>query len=149
MKRRQFLRGVMIAAFAQMPALAAARQRIDVYKNPDCGCCGQWADYLQRNGFAVAIHETRDGAALRAKLGVPDRLASCHTAIIDGYVVEGHVPTTDIERLIRERPKARGLAVPGMPTGSPGMEGPRGQPYDVLLIETDGTTRVYRSYRGP
>ena len=149
MRRRQFLKGAMIAAFAQAPALAATRQRIEVYKNPDCGCCGQWADHLQRNGFAVTIHETRDGAALRAKLGVPDRLASCHTAIVDEYVVEGHVPATDIESLLKERPKARGPAVPGMPAGSPGMEGPRGQTYDVLLIETDGTTRVYRSYRGP
>lgn len=138
----------MIAAFAQISALAATRQRIEIYKNPECGCCGQWAEHLQRNGFAVTIHETRDGTALRAKLGVPDRLASCHTATVDGYVVEGHVPATDIESLLRERPKARGLAVPGMPTGSPGMEAARGQPYDVLLIEADGASRVYRSYRG-
>ena len=146
MKRRRFVEVVAIYALAGVPAFAATAGRIEVFKSPACGCCGKWAEHLQQNGFVVTVHETRDPAAVRAKTGVPDRLASCHTALVGGYVLEGHVPAADIRRLIKEQPKALGLAVPGMPRGSPGMEAPSAESYDVLLIQADGSTRVYRSY---
>ena len=146
MMRRRFIQAAAMCAVTGVPAFAATAARIEVYKSPACGCCGKWMAHLQQSEFAVTVHEVRDTAPLRAKAGVPDRLASCHTALIDGYVVEGHVPAADIHRLIKERPKARGLAVPGMPRGSPGMEAARGEAYDVLLIRADGTTRIYRSY---
>jgi hypothetical protein len=148
MKRRRFIALATIFAIAGVPASAATGPRIDVYKSPACGCCSKWAEHLQLNGFEVTTHEVNDLTAFRTKAGVPQRLASCHTALIEGYAVEGHVPAADIQRLIRERPKARGLSVPGMPRGSPGMEGPRADPYDVLLFSADGATRIYRSYSG-
>ena len=146
MKRRRFLE--LAVSLAAMPVFAATTTRIDVYKTPACGCCGQWIEHLRQNGFAVKVNEVRDTATLRLKAGFPDRLASCHTGFVDGYAVEGHVPAKDIQRLLKERPKAIGLAVPGMPMGSPGMEGPRADPYDVLLVRANGGTEVYRSYAG-
>ena len=148
MKRRRFIEFAIICAIAGVPASASTAARIEVYKTPTCGCCGKWVEHLQQNGFAVTVHETSDITSFRGKAGVPQRLASCHTGLVEGYVVEGHVPAADIQRLIKERPKARGLAVPGMPRGSPGMEAPRIDPYDVLLFSADGATRVYRSYPG-
>jgi hypothetical protein len=148
MKRRRFLELAALGLSNALPVYAAQPPRIDVYKSPSCGCCGQWARHLEERGFKVTMHELRDLAAFRSKSGVPARLASCHTAIVDGYAIEGHVPAADIRRLIEQRPKARGLAVPGMPLGSPGMESKERQPYDVLLIEADGTTRVYARYHG-
>jgi hypothetical protein len=148
MKRRRFFEVAAICALAGVPAFAAKAMRVEVYKSPACGCCGKWAEHLQQNGFAVTVHEIRDVTGFRTRLGVPQELASCHTALVDGYVVEGHVPAADIHRLLKERPQARGLAVPRMPRGSPGMEAARGDPYDVLLIHADGATRVYRSYAG-
>ena len=146
MKRRRFIGIAAICVVAGVPAFAEPPVRIEVYKTPGCGCCGKWAEHLQRSGFAVIAHEIRDIAALRAKAGIPDHLASCHTALVGGYVLEGHVPATDIRRLLKERTNALGLAVPGMPKGSPGMDASRGEPYDVLLFQADGTTSVYRSY---
>lgn len=134
--------------FAFWAALApvvvwAATPRVDVYKSPTCGCCEKWAAHLHQAGFDVAVHATGDLPAARKATGMPDRYASCHSASVAGYAIEGHVPAADIARLLREKPKARGLAVPGMPAGSPGMDVPGAPPYDTLLVLTDGTSRVF------
>ena len=125
--------------FASAPALAAAPE-LTVYKSPSCGCCRGWITHMARAGFRPKVIETEDLAPVRARLGVPDSAASCHTATVGGYFVEGHVPAGDVQRLLRERPKARGIAVPGMPIGSPGMESPTGekQAYQTLLITASG-----------
>ena len=113
-------------------------------KHPQCGCCNAWARYVESAGFDVTIRFETDGERRWQRNGIPAGARSCHTALVDGYVIEGHVPLEDIERLLTERPDAIGLAVAGMPMGSPGMEGAYAQAYDVLLLERDGSTRVYR-----
>ncbi|WP_051078283.1 DUF411 domain-containing protein [Leeia oryzae] len=122
---------------------------VDVWKSPACGCCKDWVATLTRAGFRVQLHETGN-ADKRRQLGIPDSLGSCHTAQVGGYALEGHVPVTEIQRLLREKPAAIGLAVPGMPVGSPGMDGPayggRHMPFDVLLVQGGGKVQVYRSY---
>lgn len=121
---------------------------VTVYKDPDCACCNKWIDHLEQHGFAVERRQELKQAERQAALGVPESLRACHTAVVDGYVIEGHVPASDIQRLLRERPKARGLAVPEMPVGSPGMEqGDRLEAYDVLLFDETGQT-VY-AHHGP
>jgi hypothetical protein len=143
--RRTLLAALLAAC---MPgALAQAKPVVEVYKSPSCGCCGDWVKHLRANGFSVRAHDVEEPTAWRAKFGVPERLGSCHTAIVAGYAIEGHVPAKEIKRLLAERPKAKGLAVPAMPMGSPGMEGPRRDPYDVLLFDAKGGTRVFASYR--
>jgi hypothetical protein len=126
----------------------AATPVMDVYMSPTCGCCGLWVDHLREHGFVV--HEHKDAAVVMDKkeeMGVPRVLSSCHTGVVDGYVVEGHVPADAIRKLLAERPDARGITVPGMPIGSPGMEvGNRKEPYDVVLLHRDGTSSVYASY---
>lgn len=120
---------------------------VDVYKSPSCGCCKEWIRHLEANGFKVRAHDTDDVVSHKYRLGVPPGHGSCHTAEVAGYLVEGHVPAREIKRLLKERPKARGLAVPGMPIGSPGMEqGARRDPYEVLLVLPDGATRPYARY---
>lgn len=115
-----------------------------VYKSPTCGCCGAWVDHIRQAGFTVEVVEEANVAPRKRALGVPARLGSCHTAVVDGYVIEGHVPAEDIQRLLAERPVTRGLAVPGMPVGSPGMEmGSRADPYEVLLFDENGKTQVF------
>jgi hypothetical protein len=146
MKRRDFLAIATVVAFIPAKAPAAAEAHIEVYKSPSCGCCGKWAEHLRQSGFSVSVNEISDLPEFRTRSGISKTLASCHTAIADGYVVEGHVPASDIWSLLRNRPKALGLAVPGMPSGSPGMDAPHAEPYDVLLVQADGTTRVFRSY---
>lgn len=129
---------------------ALAQQRvpaIEVYKSASCGCCGEWIKHLRASGFEVRAHDVTEPALHRARLGVPEALGSCHTATVAGYAIGGHVPARDIKRLLAERPKAGGLAVPAMPLGSPGMEGPHRDPYDVLLFDARGRTRVFSSYR--
>jgi hypothetical protein len=144
--RRALLAGALAAASAG-PALARkpAPTAITVYKTPWCGCCGGWVTHLQANGFAPKVVELEDLAPIRARHGVADALASCHTGVVAGYAIEGHVPAADIRKLLREKPKARGISVPGMPIGSPGMEAPDGhrQPYETLLILPKGATRVF------
>ncbi|MDZ7811590.1 MAG: DUF411 domain-containing protein [Ideonella sp.] len=134
-------------ARAQSPAT-----RVEVWKSPSCGCCQDWITHLEAHGFSVKVHDVGNAAA-RARLKVPEQLGSCHTAWVGGYAIEGHVPATDIRRLLKERPDAIGLTVPGMPIGSPGMDGPeygqRRDPYDVLLIGQDGRTQVFSSYFKP
>ena len=123
---------------------------VTVYKHPECGCCNKWIRHLESAGFAVEPRLERRQSDRQAALGVPAPLRACHTAIVDGYVVEGHVPADDIRRLLRERPKARGLAVPGMPIGSPGMEqGDRVDPYEVLLFDEAGSATTFARYGGP
>lgn len=144
--RRTFLKSMLALLAAPLAATAASNAVVNVYKSPTCGCCRVWIDHLRAHGFNVVAHDTGNNA-MRARLGMPGELGSCHTAVVDGYVIEGHVPAREVSRLLRERPDALGLAVPGMPLGSPGMEGPRTDPYDVLLVSRNGATRVYQSYR--
>ena len=121
---------------------------ITVYKSPTCGCCVKWIDHLEAGGLAVEAIDVADMARIKKENGVPGSLASCHTALIDGYVIEGHVPVEDVIRLLEERPDVAGLAVPKMPIGSPGMEGPNPVPYDVLAFTKQGSTHTYASH-GP
>jgi len=142
--------GVGLAAIV-FPALAAATPlSITVWKSPTCGCCNDWIQHLQHNGFTVEAVNVPDSRHIRARFGMPPKFGSCHTGLIAGYVVEGHVPAREIRKLIREKPVALGLAAPGMPVGSPGMDGATYKgvrdPYDVLLVERDGTARVFASY---
>jgi len=116
---------------------------ITVYKSPTCGCCANWVDHLRKHGFRVTVKDTIDLDPIKEKLGVTQPLASCHTGVVRGYVVEGHVPAADIKKMLKERPKVVGIAVPGMPMGSPGMEGPRSEPYEVLAFDKQGKTRVF------
>lgn len=132
---------------AAAPAVAVADTfSLTVYKSPTCGCCQNWVDTLRAHGFRVIAVDTSDVATVKEAFSVSDMLGSCHTAIVDGYVIEGHVPPADIRRVLRERPAIAGLAVPGMPRGSPGMEGPQRDSYHVLSFDRTGATRVYSSY---
>ncbi|MDO8249882.1 MAG: DUF411 domain-containing protein [Rhodoferax sp.] len=132
--------------------LTQTRAQVEVWKTATCGCCHDWVAHLEASGFQVKTHDISDMAktAQRRQLGLADKFASCHTALVGGYVLEGHVPARDIRRLLKERPNALGLAVPGMPIGSPGMDGPayggRKDPYGVLLVQRDGSSSVYQSY---
>lgn len=144
MKRRSVL--ALMAAALALPAVAApGGPVVKVYKDAGCGCCSEWVTHLQRAGFTVSA-ENADMSVVRKKFSVPAALGSCHTAVVDSYLIEGHVPAREVRRLLAERPKARGLAVPGMPAGSPGMEGPRSDRYAVLLFDTAGRTSVYQHY---
>lgn len=147
--RRHFLT-VLTAATAGAASSQTEQPLVEVWKDPNCGCCKDWMKHLETSGFTVRAIDSGN-AAVRAKLGMPARLGSCHTARVAGYVIEGHVPVRDIRRLLKERPVALGLAVPGMPVGSPGMDGPaygeRRDPYEVLLVQAGGTSRVFQSYR--
>lgn len=152
MSRRAVL---MASAVLAWPAWAATSTKpgpgvVEVWKSPSCGCCKDWVAHLEGNGFKVKVHDEGNTDA-RVRLGMPIRYGSCHTALVDGYVLEGHVPAREIGRLLKEKPAALGLAVPAMPVGSPGMDGPeyggRKDPYDVLLVRRDGTSAVYQPYR--
>ena len=141
----------LVLALAPAARAAAQDTPIDVLKTNGCGCCLAWMEHLSENGFAPTGRDMFGGALVRFKLdnGVPQRATSCHTGLADGYVIEGHVPATDIRRLLEERPDAVGLAVPKMPLGSPGMDqGSHSEAYDVLLIRNDGSTEVFASYPG-
>ena len=148
--RRMLLAAALAAALAGVGLVrTAGAQSVEVYKDAFCGCCSLWIEHLQKNGMSVAAHnvEQEQLAKLKATPGVGKKLASCHTAKVGGYVIEGHVPAADIQRLLKEKPDAVGLAVPGMPIGSPGMEqGDRKEPYEVLLVLKDGSTRVWARY---
>lgn len=135
------------------PALAQSPPKpteVEVYKSPTCGCCNDWIKRLEANGFHVNATNVPDSRHYRARLGMPHKFGSCHTALVSGYVIEGHVPAREIKRLLREKPRALGLSVPGMPVGSPGMDGPEYaghvDPYDVLLVKVDGSASVFASY---
>ena len=152
MQRRfllQTLASVAGTAALAPSLMAQSRPQVEVWKDPDCGCCKEWVSHLEASGFQVKVHDSGNTQA-RSRLGVPDKLGSCHTAQVGGYAIEGHVPASNIHRLLKERPKAVGLAVPGMPVGSPGMDGPeyggRKDSYDVLLVLAGGNSRVYQTY---
>ncbi|WP_245985999.1 DUF411 domain-containing protein [Azospirillum thermophilum] len=137
----------MAGSFASAPAAAAeqmAGKTVEVWKSPSCGCCGGWVTHMREAGFQVTVHEVDDVDPVKAQQGVPAPLHSCHTALVDGYVLEGHVPASDVKRLLTERPKARGLSVPGMPQDAPGMDMKTGTPYQTVLFGTaDGKATVY------
>ncbi len=139
-------------ALAALPAFATDPEAtlVEVWKSPACGCCKDWVRHLEDNGFRVKVNDTGNAGA-RARLGMPQQYGSCHTAKVGGYVVEGHVPAKEIQRLLSERPDAVGLAVPRMPVGSPGMDGPqyggRKDPYEVLLVDRKGGASVFQAYR--
>ena len=141
----------MVAAAALAVGCAPDKPTVEVWKSASCGCCIEWVRHLEANGFHVRANDVEEPASHRRKLGIPDHLGSCHTAAIGGYALEGHVPVREIRRLLAERPQAIGLAVPAMPVGSPGMDGPeykgRIDPYDVLLVARGAEPRVYQSYR--
>jgi hypothetical protein len=139
------IRSPLLAALALLAcAQTAAATTIEVVKSPYCGCCTHWVEYLRAEGFEVRVVETLDVTPTARRLGVPDNLRSCHTASVEGYAIEGHVPAADIRRLLSERPNAAGIAVPGMPLGSPGMEqGDRRQPYATILFTRDGRRSVF------
>ncbi len=149
MNRRNLLSLVAsLAATAALPSLAkSSLPQIEVFKNPDCGCCGAWVDHLKAAGFPVKVQETQDAPAVRKRYGIPDALGSCHTGVVAGYALEGHVPAADVKRLLTLKPVAAGLTVPGMPVGSPGMEvGARKDAYQVLLVDKAGRSSVFSSY---
>ena len=146
-------RRTLLLALSALPFAAVAQQPkkllVEVWKDPNCGCCKDGVKHLEDNGFAVKVNDTGN-EAMRAKLGIPQKLGSCHTGLVGGYAVEGHVPAADIRRLLKDKPQAIGLTVPGMPVGSPGMDGKiygaRKDPYDVLLVLKTGDTRVFASH---
>jgi len=140
--------GALLMGVAASSAWAAPDALVvDVYKSPTCGCCSKWVDHLKANGFTVRSHDTDNVVAHKTRLGVPTGYGSCHTAQVGGYLVEGHVPAKDIKRLLKEKPRARGLVVPSMPIGSPGMEvGSRKDAYTVFLVNRDGSTQTHARY---
>jgi hypothetical protein len=144
--------GIVVAALMLVSGAAWAQRdqkpTIDVFKTSTCGCCKIWVEHLRSNGFTVKTTDVEDMSGIKASRGVPAKLQSCHTGVVDGYVLEGHVPAADIHRILKERPKVAGLAVPGMPIGSPGMEvkGVTPQPFDVMAFEKGGKSTVYASH---
>ena len=151
--RRAVLTATALLALPAWVAAAPAQKPpvlVEVWKSPSCGCCKDWVAHIEANGFKVKLYDDGNADA-RVRLGMPDKYGSCHTARVDGYVLEGHVPAREIRRLLKEKPPAVGLAVPAMPVGSPGMDGPeyggRKDPYDVLLVREDGSAAVYQPYR--
>lgn len=149
--RRRLLLASLALGLPGLGAAASAKPLVEVWKSPYCGCCKDWVAHLEASGFTVRTHEVGDLDGARRRLGMPERFASCHTARVAGYLLEGHVPAREITRLLRDKPIALGLAVPGMPVGSPGMDGPayggRRDPYAVLLVQRDGRATVFEQYR--
>jgi len=135
-------------AFVLVACLAPTAQTatpITIYKTPTCGCCGKWVEYMKQNGFAPKVTELPNLAAVKQSTGIPQNLQSCHTSTVEGYAVEGHVPADVIRQLLKEKPKVAGIAVPGMPMGSPGMEGPYKDKFNVVAFTQDGAQKVYAS----
>ena len=147
MKKSQFLIALLgLTSVLHLGAIQAAEQKVTVYKTPTCGCCKKWVSHPEDNGFEVESVDLSDLSMVKRMSGVKPQHASCHTALVDGYVVEGHVPAGDIKRLLNERPAVKGLVLPGMPAGSPGMEGSHRISYDVLTIDKDGKTAVFAQH---
>ena len=136
---------VVLAAFVVRAQANADKTAITVYKSPTCGCCAKWVDHLEDHGFDVTSTDMPNVTPMKQRLGVPQKLASCHTAVVGGYVVEGHVPADVIRKMLEEKPAVVGIAVPGMPIGSPGMEGPNPQAYDIIAFKKDGGEQVFAS----
>lgn len=137
---------LMLALLGAGSAAASAAEIVDVYKSPNCGCCGKWIDHMKDAGFEVRTHNVMDVPLARKTLGMPERFGSCHTAKVGGYVVEGHAPAADVQRLLKEKPKAVGIAVPSMPPGSPGMESAKPVPYNTLLVQAGGEATVFAKH---
>jgi hypothetical protein len=133
---------VLVAALAPMAQVATP---ITVYKTPTCGCCGKWVDHMRQNGFAPKVTDLPNLSMIKQQAGVPDNLQSCHTSTIGGYAIEGHVPADVVRQLLKEKPAVAGIAVPGMPMGSPGMEGAYKDKYNVVAFGRDGSQKVYAS----
>ena len=155
--RRKFVQtslslfAIAALAYPQIGTAGIQPDTVTVWKTPSCGCCKDWVIHLRKEGFNVVTNDVNDTAPIRQKLGLPAKDGSCHTAHVSGYVIEGHVPASEVKRLLREKPVAIGLAVPGMPVGSPGMEMPgemqgARDAFDVVLVTRDGSSRVYQSY---
>lgn len=144
-RRRRFVTLLGSSAALFLPGCARETPlSVTMYKNPSCGCCGKWADHMRAGGFPVVVHDMDDVSPIKAKYKVPLAMGSCHTAVVNGYTIEGHVPADVVRRLFDERPAGViGLTVPGMPQGAPGMESPDPQSYDVLAFDADGRTFVY------
>lgn len=151
MKKRTFwsLTVVGVAAILARVVVAQGQPAISVLRDPGCGCCLNWVAHLQKAGFKVTVAESPEMEAVKDRRGVPKAARSCHTGVVDGYVIEGHVPAADIQRLLKERPAVAGLAVPGMPAGSPGMEVSSGvvQPYNVVAFDKTGKTTVFAAHK--
>ncbi len=145
LSRRMFL-STLVAVAAPAGTIAQPQQKIDVFKSPTCGCCENWITHVRASGLTPTTTNLDDMTPVKTKYHVPPALQSCHTAIIGGYVIEGHVPAADIKRLLEVRPAIAGLAVPGMVSGSPGMEGPNPRPYDVVAFDKQGKTRVFATH---
>jgi hypothetical protein len=145
---RRTMLSTLLAAVAAPIGFAQQAQKIDVFKSPTCGCCEKWVTHLRSSGFAPTATNVDDMSAVKTRHHIPAALESCHTALVGGYVIEGHVPAADIRRLLKERPAIAGLAAPGMPSGSPGMEAPNAKPYDVLAFDKQGKTRVFATHGG-
>ena len=128
---------------AEEPDTSSGAGQITVFKSPICGCCGVYAQYLCRKGFDVTVNDIPDVAVEKRKYGVPDNLQSCHTSVIGGYVVEGHIPVEAINKLMQEKPAIKGIAMPGMQSGSPGMPGAKSGPFVIYAIQNDGTTNEF------
>lgn len=147
MKLKLLLLAAILMLEACAPKTDSGQATIEVWKSPTCSCCSKWVEHLREGGFNVTVHNETAMNPLKTKLGVPQALASCHTAVVDGYVIEGHVPIEDIRRLLSEKPKTLGLAVPGMPIGSPGMEqSDRHDPYETLAFTAGGESSVYAKH---
>ncbi len=150
-RQRRHVLGALAGAALAAPFAAWSQNKplVEVWKSPSCGCCKDWVAHLESSGFAVKVNDAGN-TGMRGRLGVPAQLGSCHTALVGGYAIEGHVPARDIQRLLAERPPAVGLVVPGMPIGSPGMDGPayggRRDRYDVLLVRRDGSVSVFANH---
>ncbi len=146
MAHRILLQAVFLGALGAPLLASAAAPIVEVYKSAYCGCCTAWVEHLKTNGFTVKVQDVANPSDYREKFGMPQELGSCHTGMVQGYAIEGHVPAAEIKRLLAERPNAKGLAVPAMPMGSPGMEGSRKDPYDVMLVQANGRNSVYKHY---
>ena len=137
---------VVVLACVVTASVAADLPEIEVWKDPNCGCCSKWVSHLRASGFRVKAYDTASVASVREKFGMPQRYAACHSARVGNYVIEGHVPASDIKRLLQEQPEAIGLSVPGMPIGSPGLEGPYSEPYQTLLVDRSGNASVFANH---
>jgi hypothetical protein len=152
MKRALSFVPILVAAAISLSGTAAAQRpgaaTVHVYKTPTCGCCGKWVAHLEANGFATQVTEMDDLSTVKAKHNIPKEAQSCHTGVVDGYVIEGHVPAADVHRLLKERPAVLGIAVPGMPIGSPGMEvpGQKAQPFRTMSFDKQGQLQVFASH---
>ena len=134
---------LLVVSFRSSGADIGADPELKVYKSPTCGCCAKWVEHMQEAGFKVSVEEEVDMRGVKIRTGVPLELSSCHTTVVGDYVIEGHVPATVVKRFLEEAPKVKGITVPGMPIGSPGMEGPNARPYEVIAFDGKGNRTVF------